>query len=332
MAAASDQAEEDFCEKANTVLGTIQRTVFPAMFLFILVVGLTLNLSIMWILTYRVKRWNRSTIFLCNLALADLTWILTIPCLIYYHFNQLHWIFGDVACKITRTMYHACYYCSIYFVTCLSVDRYLAIVHPHKSFLVLKKHQSLVICCTIWVSTFVFSVPVTYMASTQVCFNNKTICSLYVFSNSTSLSLPFSLCTTTVGCAVPFVSICYCYCSSLGELRKVKLRRLQKKNTLRKLMCSALIIFGLLYLPYHASRNTCIVLRAFWPSARRTIEEADAFFFVEMAVCSLNTCINPLFCFLTGGDFREQVCNLLSSFRHINTWRLRKQTSTVHPT
>ncbi|KAJ1182076.1 hypothetical protein NDU88_007271 [Pleurodeles waltl] len=332
MAEASEQkAEEDFCESAKTILGTIQRTVFPATFLSILVIGLILNFSVMWILIYRVKNWNRTAIFLCNLAVADITWILTLPCLIYYHFNHLHWIFGDAACKITRTVYHACFYCSIYFVTCLSVDRYLAIVHPHKSYLVLKKHQSLLICITIWASTVLCSTPVTFLASTQTCDSNKTTCSLYVFSNATYITLPFSLCTTTIGCLLPFVFICYCYCSSLGELRKGKLRRFQKKNTLTKLMCSALIIFGLLYLPYHASRNTCIILRAYWPNASIPIEESDAFFFVEMAVCSLNTCINPLFCFVSGGDFREQVCKLLPSFGHIGTWRARKNRSTVHP-
>uniref|UniRef100_A0A8D0BH25 G-protein coupled receptors family 1 profile domain-containing protein n=1 Tax=Salvator merianae TaxID=96440 RepID=A0A8D0BH25_SALMN len=137
------KAEADFCGSADSILDTIQRTLIPATFLFILFVGLWLNFPIIWILMFRMKRWNRSTIFLCNLVFADIIWILTLPFLICYHLNQLHWIFGDSLCKIIRTVYHLCYYCSIYFVTCLSVDRYLAIVHPLKSLWVLNKQQSL---------------------------------------------------------------------------------------------------------------------------------------------------------------------------------------------
>ncbi|KAM4618104.1 P2Y purinoceptor 1-like [Discoglossus pictus] len=325
MGRASEQwVESDFCEKPDTFLGTIQRTVFPGTFLFILVVGLSLNIPVMWILVTKIKRWNRSTIFLCNLVLADITWILCLPCLIYYHFNQLHWIFGDAVCKLTRTLYHACYYCSIYFVTCLSIDRYLAIVHPLKSLRILKKHQSLVICLTIWTITLLSSVPVTFLAGTHVCESNKTICSLYVFSQETYITLPFSLLSTFIGCLLPFASICYCYCSSVGELRKIELHRLKKRNLLTKLMCSALVIFGLLYLPYHASRNSCIFLRAFWPTVTPAIEKADAMFFIEMAVCSLNTCINPLFCLLAGGDFREQVCRIIHSIHPLKRCRKRK--------
>ncbi|XP_034623023.1 P2Y purinoceptor 1-like [Trachemys scripta elegans] len=325
------KAEADFCGSAGTILGTIQRTLIPGTFLFILAVGLTLNMPVIWILVFRVKRWNRSTIFLCNLALADITWILTLPFLIYYHLNQLHWIFGDALCKITRTIYHVCYYCSIYFVTCLSVDRYLAIVHPLKSLWLLNKQQSLLISLSIWAVTSLASVPVPFVASTQICPDNKTICSLYVFSSSTYITLPFSMCCTVVGCLLPFIAICYCYCSSVRTLQKTGLHHFQKKDKLTKLMYSVLIIFALLYFPYHLSRNTCIFLRALWPNGNRSIENADTVFFVEVAVCSLNTCINPLFCFLAGGDFRDQVCKIASSYCHTKTWRSQQQRTSVYP-
>ncbi|KAM8938728.1 P2Y purinoceptor 1-like [Pelodytes ibericus] len=322
--------EIDFCQKADTVLGTIQGTVFPLTFLFILLLGLSLNLSVVWILVSRIKRWNRSTIFLCNVVVADITWLLCLPCLIYYHFNQLHWIFGDGLCKSTRIVYHTSYYCSIYFVTCLSVDRYLAIVHPLKSLKLLRKPQSLLLCLSIWTVTSLSSMPVPFLAGTQTCENNKTICSMYVFSLKTYATLPFSLFSTFFGCLLPFASICYCYCSSVGQLRRVQLQRL-KKNLLTKLMCSALVIFALLYLPYHVSRNTCILLRVICPDFSHIIQQADALFFIEMAVCSLNSCINPLFCFFAGGDFREQVCKIVYSIDPFKRWRKQRRGAAVRP-
>lgn len=46
---------------------------------------------------------------------------------------QLHCIFWDVFCKITRTVYCVSYYSNISFVTCQSVDHYLALMQPLKS-------------------------------------------------------------------------------------------------------------------------------------------------------------------------------------------------------
>ncbi|XP_028584994.2 P2Y purinoceptor 1-like [Podarcis muralis] len=327
----SQKPEADFCGSTDTLLDTIQRTLIPGTFLFILVAGLLLNVPIIWILAFRMKRWNRSTVFLCNLVFADIMWILTLPFLIYYHLNQLHWTFGESFCKIIRTAYHLCYYCSIHFVTCLGMDRYLAIVHPLKSLWVLNKQHSLLISSSIWTVTGLVSLPVVYVAGTQACPNNKTICSLYVFSSSTYITLPLSVSCSVAGCLLPFAAICYCYCSSVRKLQDTGLQRFQKREKLTKLMYSALVVFALLYFPYHVSRNTCILLRAVRPSATQSIQHADTLFLVEMAICSLNTCVNPLFCFLAGGDFREEICKLASSFCIIKRWRNRQQVACVYP-
>lgn len=293
--------------------------------------GLLLNFPIIWILAFRLKRWNRSTVFLCNLVVADILWILTLPFLIHYHINQLYWIFGSNTCKIIRTAYHMCYYCSIGFVTCLSMDRYLAIVHPLKSLWILNKKHSLWICSCIWIVAGLASLPVTYVASTQICPNNKTICSLYVFSNLTYVTLPLSVVCTVVGCLLPFTAICYCYCSSVRKLQESGLHRSQKREKLTKLMYSALITFALLYIPYHLSRNTCIFMRSVWPGTMQAIQQADSLYLVEVAICSLNTCINPLFCFLAGADFREEVCKLTSSLCAVKRWRNKRQLACVYP-
>ncbi|XP_072322934.1 P2Y purinoceptor 1-like [Scyliorhinus torazame] len=287
-----------------------------------------MNCLALWVMVQKAKPWNRSTLFLCNLTIADTMWMLTLPFLIYYHFARLQWVFGDLACKMVRCMYHACFYSSIYFVTCISLDRYLAVVHPLQSFFLLSRRQSLYVCVGIWVLTSVVSIPSALMTFIIPCSQNQTICTLYIFSYTTDKTLPYTLISTVTGFVLPFVAICYCYWNCTQELKK---HCSLKKKKLFRLMYSVLIIFGLMYLPYHLVRNACIVLRAFWSNQTRLIYSSDVAFSVEMAICSFNTCVNPFFYFITSGNGRNSLKKTLSICCRESKQQVRFKVAAVHP-
>ncbi|XP_067849693.1 P2Y purinoceptor 1-like [Heptranchias perlo] len=303
-----------FCNlDQDQALFFIQIYLIPAAFLLVLVIGLTLNCLALCVMIRQTKPWNRSTLFLCNLTVADISWMLTLPFLIHYHFARLQWAFGDVVCKVVRCMYHVCFYSSIYFVTCISLDRYLAVVHPLQSFFLLSRRQSMYVCVGIWVLTSVVSIPSAFMTFTVSCSSNQSVCTLYIFSYDTDKTLPYSVVSTVTGFILPFVAICYCYCNCTKELKRHNLQHTQKKKKLFRLMYSVLVIIGLMYLPYHIVRNTCIVLRAFWSNQSRLIYSSDAGFSMEMAICSFNTCVNPFFYFITSGNAKNSMRKALSS-------------------
>ncbi|XP_020389422.1 P2Y purinoceptor 1-like [Rhincodon typus] len=321
--------ESVFCElDEDQLLFFIQIYVIPLAFLLVLVIGLTMNCLALWVMVHQNKPWNRSTLFLCNLTVADTTWMLTLPFLIYYHFARLHWVFGDFVCKMVRCMYHACFYSSIYFVTCISLDRYLAVVHPLKSIFLLSRRQSLFVCGGIWVLTTVLSIPSALMNFILPCSQNQTVCTLYIFSDNTEKTLPYTVISTVTGFLLPFVAICYCYWNCTKELKK---HGTQKKKKLFRLMYSVLIIFGLMYLPYHLVRNVCIVLRAFWSNQTQLVYSSDVGFSMEMAICSFNTCINPFFYFMASGNCKNSLKKTLSICCGETKRQVRFKVTAVHP-
>ncbi|XP_066559043.1 succinate receptor 1-like [Amia ocellicauda] len=314
--------ETDFCISRSPgmePLLLVELYLIPGFFLGVLVVGIALNLLSLWIFFRRCKQWNRSTLFLCNLTLADTSWLLGLPFLIQYRLRQLNWTLGLPLCKLVRILYHNYFYVSIYFVSCVSVDRYLAIAHPLTSISLLSKRQSLLLCLAIWALSMVMSYPVAQMATTQHCpGTNSTICTMYVFLEDTSESLPYSLCCTVIGFLLPFTAICYCYCRSARALSRQRHfpRHASKRRKLAGALYSALFIFAVLYLPYHVTRNLVIVMRAAHPRhGASSYPDVDLVFAVEMCICSLNTCINPLFIFLTGSDFRLHFKSAFSGWR-----------------
>ncbi|XP_072906173.1 2-oxoglutarate receptor 1-like [Hemitrygon akajei] len=262
--------------------------------------------------------------------MADTTWMLTLPFLIHYHFAGLQWVFGSVICKIVRCMYHACFYSSISFVTCISLDRYLAIVHPLHSFFLLNMRQSLYVCIGIWVTALIVSVPSVIMTFIIPCPSNKTICSLYIFSYDTHRSLPYTTISTVTGFLLPLLATCYCYWNCTKELRKHNLQSAQKKK-LFHLMYSVLIIFSLMYVPYHLMRNICIITRATRSHQTQMIYSLDAAFSVEMAICSLNTCINPFFYFVTNGNAKNSLRKALSVCCGETKQQVRHKVAAIHP-
>lgn len=226
----------------------------PSFFLAVLILGLPLNLLSLWVFFHRLRRWTRSTVFLFNLTLADTSWLLALPFLVHYHLGQLHWNLGLPLCTVVRMLYHNYFYLSIFFVTCISVDRYLAIVHPLRSLVLQGRRKTYLLCVLVWLGTLVLSIPVASMTLIQTCpGTNRTICTMYVLLSGTRVSLPYSLLCSIIGFVLPLLSICYCGLRSVTELRRRPDRR-NKQLRLRRVLRSALVLFAMMYLPYEPQR------------------------------------------------------------------------------
>ncbi|XP_028439689.1 P2Y purinoceptor 1-like [Perca flavescens] len=102
----------------------------PPVFILVFIIGLLAN---GWGLKSLLQNWKKLgivNVFVLNLGLADILYLLTLPFLVVYYFMKSKWIFGDTFCKITRFCFNLNLYGSIGFLTCISMYRYLVIVHP----------------------------------------------------------------------------------------------------------------------------------------------------------------------------------------------------------
>lgn len=288
----------------------VQLFLMPGIFLAVWVLGVPLNIISLWVLSRRLASSNRSTLFLHNLALADISWLMALPFLIQFHLSGMEWSLGVHFCKLIRILYHNYFYLSIFFVTCVSVDRYLAIVHPVNSPVLLTRQRAIMLCISAWVFAILMSIPVAQLTYISNCpRDNKTVCSMYIFMGSVKQSLPYSLCCSCVGFLLPLIVLSYCYIRSVCQLR----RRVDPR--LRGLACelgAAMALFGLFYLPYHVSRNVAIAMPSLAPDNPSSWEVADLVFSLEMCVCSFTSCTNPLFSCFVGKTLRRELWSNLT--------------------
>lgn len=69
------------------------------------------------------RRWNTSLIYMVNLATTDLMYGLSLPFLVASYVLRDSWVFGDFMCRLVRFLFYFNLYCSIFFLTCISVHR-----------------------------------------------------------------------------------------------------------------------------------------------------------------------------------------------------------------
>ncbi|XP_012711689.3 P2Y purinoceptor 3 [Fundulus heteroclitus] len=112
------------------------------------------------------RRWNTSLIYMVNLATTDLMYGLSLPFLVASYVMRDHWVFGDFMCRLVRFLFYFNLYCSIFFLTCISVHRYLGICHPMRTITLESKRVVKVTCASVWVVVFVLTCPIFRFAQT----------------------------------------------------------------------------------------------------------------------------------------------------------------------
>ncbi|CAB1427362.1 unnamed protein product [Pleuronectes platessa] len=112
------------------------------------------------------RRWNTSLIYMVNLATTDLMYGLSLPFLVASYVLRDSWVFGDFMCRLVRFLFYFNLYCSIFFLTCISVHRYLGICHPMRTITLESKRVVKGTCAMVWVVVFILTCPIFRFAQT----------------------------------------------------------------------------------------------------------------------------------------------------------------------
>ncbi|MBN3275770.1 PAR4 protein, partial [Polyodon spathula] len=253
----------------------------------------------LWVLLTKMKR-APSTILLTNLALADLLLIILLPFKITYYFQGNHWIFGEPLCRTLTAGFYGNMYGSILCLMFISIDRYIALVHPFsaKSFRSTKLAVSA--CVVVWVSVVGSMSPFVFTQQSYSLENtNFTIChDALPRELQTNLFFYCFLLLFGFGFLIPFSAMFFCYISILWALR----RSPEKYIRTIKIMALSLVVFIVCFFP----SNVILLLHY----SESHPEKASAFYFpylISLALSTFNCCIDPFIYYYVSDDFRAKV-------------------------
>ena len=105
----------------------LENVLFASFYLLDFILAFVGNALALWLFIRDHKSGTPANVFLMHLAVADLSCVLVLPTRLVYHFSGSHWPFGEIPCRLTGFLFYLNMYASIYFLTCISADRYVAI-------------------------------------------------------------------------------------------------------------------------------------------------------------------------------------------------------------
>lgn len=79
----------------------------PVSYSLVFLVGLALNVTALYVIVFRIKRWKPATIYMFNLTLCDTLYVFTLPFLVYYYADENEWPFSEPVCKLVRFLFYA---------------------------------------------------------------------------------------------------------------------------------------------------------------------------------------------------------------------------------
>ncbi|KAI2662594.1 C3a anaphylatoxin chemotactic receptor [Labeo rohita] len=249
-------------------------------------VGTPGNLLVMWTILKHVKQRSHTVLLILHLAAADLLVLITLPLWIYSLAHS--WVFGEAACKAMAYIINACMFSSVFIITIMSVERFLAVRYPLKMLYWQNGMSMSIILAVTWTLSFIFGIPVIL---TQYLDGDDDGVKHCFYRDYGSISFEvFCLCLETLlGFIFPFLTLAICYCQVVALLRKVHFR--VKKSLF--LICGVVVAFILCWLPYHILN----VVRTVMFLVAQSDEESqmpDSVVFISGALAFISSSINPV--------------------------------------
>lgn len=296
-------------------------TLYTSVFSMVFVVGLLFNVAAVYIFACTLKLRNETTTYMMNLVVSDLLFVLTLPFRIFYFVNQ-DWPFGRELCKLSVSLFYTNMYSSILFLTCISVDRFLAIVYPFRSQAIRTKKNAKLACCAVWVLVLAGSLPAGFMLETTSP-GNANSSSIYCFENFSNNQWQSALSKVvvfieTVGFLIPLLLNVFCSVKVLQILRKPQTisrgGQLNKAKVLRMIIVH-LLTFCVCFVPYnvnlifYALVRTKILKGCFLESVVRTIYP------IALCIAVTNCCFDPVVYYFTSETIQNSIKRKSMAFR-----------------
>lgn len=284
--------EEDYglyglCTKEEVL--SFSRVFLPSFYTVIFLVGMAGNALLFTVLLMYIKKKKKMTeLYLLNLVVSDFFLLLTLP---FWALYISQWVTWDILCPFLNAMYTLNFYSGIFFVSCMSLDMYLQIVHawsPHSS---TEWRNSIRVLLVMWILSIALSIPDGLFTSTRQIHNKTIVCTQDYGQQHLFWKVVFRVIQNTLGFLFPFLFMTFCYSRIACVLSTSQI------PGSRRALCLVLALVGVffvLWCPY----NIVLILHSLQDvGVIRSCESSrklDYALQVTESLSFVHCCLNPL--------------------------------------
>ncbi|XP_028562277.2 melanin-concentrating hormone receptor 1-like [Podarcis muralis] len=244
-------------------------------------------------------------IFIINLSMVDLLFLLGMPFLIHQLLGNGAWHFGETMCTIITALDANSQFTSTYILTAMSIDRYLATVYPFTSTRFRKPPVAISAICILWALSFLSITPVWMYARLIPLGGGLLGCGICLPDPQRDVYW-YTLYQFFLAFAIPFALITVAYrrillrmASSSQALTGQRCTRLRAKKVTRVAIAICLAFF-VCWAPFHVLQLVQLAVP----------QPTLAFYYAYNVAISLgyaNSCLNPFIYILLGQNFHRRL-------------------------
>ncbi|KAK6169084.1 hypothetical protein SNE40_020205 [Patella caerulea] len=287
----------------------------PIVFGMIFLVGIIGNGTLIYTVLFNKVMRNVPNVLIVSLSIGDLLLILVSVPFSATIFTFIGWPYGDLVCRFNEFMQTLSLGVSVFTLTALSVDRYLAIVDPMSKHTGKTMAKTLALAVSIWCFSAVIAIPdgvLTNVVTLNLNGTYKHACLAYPISMIDTYPKYHALVRFLIYFAIPILIIAVFYlmmariliksgetmpCEGKGALNQQ--RQIAARKKVAKVVMSFVLIFGVCWLPRH------IYLLWFFYDSASYNQFWHIFKILGFCLTFINSCVNPFALYFLSSQFRK---------------------------
>uniref|UniRef100_H3BF31 Somatostatin receptor 4 n=2 Tax=Latimeria chalumnae TaxID=7897 RepID=H3BF31_LATCH len=293
---------------SNTSVGYLEgkdasMVVIQFIYAVVCLIGLIGNSMVIFVILRYAKMKTATNIYILNLAIADELFMLSVPFLSASAALQ-HWPFGSWMCRTVLSVDGINMFTSVFCLTVLSVDRYIAVVHPIKAARYRRPTVAKMINLCVWIVSLIVISPIIIFADTKTTEDEIVVCNL--IWPGPSWSTAFVIYTFLLGFFVPVFAISLCYILIIVKMRAVALKagwqqRKKSEKKITRMVMLVVTVFVICWMPFYVVQ----LLNLFLPQMDATINH------FSLILSYANSCANPILYGFLSDNFRRSFQRIL---------------------
>ncbi|CAB1458292.1 unnamed protein product [Pleuronectes platessa] len=242
-------------------------------------------------------------IFILNVSIVDLLFLLGMPFLIHQLLGNGSWHFGATMCTVITAVDSNSQIVSTYILTAMTLDRYLATVHPIRFNYVRTPCVAALVIVIVWGLSFITIIPVWMYAGLMQLPDGLVACAL-LLPNPITDTYWFTLYQFFLAFAMPLFIICLVFfkmlqhmSSSVAPLPPRSLRMRTRKVT--RMAVAICLAFFICWAPYY-------ILQLVHLGVQKPTLAFSYAYNIAISMGYANSCINPFLYIILSETFKRQ--------------------------